>query len=475
MRFSLAVVLVVVALAYAVALDGPFQFDDYATVATDPSTQEPAAWREGLGAHVRPLLKASFVATHAVGAPVDALPLVHRVGNIVIHLGVVTALYLLGRRVMATCVPIVGQRCADRAACAAAAIVGLHPLCTEAVSYIIGRSVCLSTLFAVLSMLLYIRARTVPEANGVAWMAAAMVAYGAAALTRETSALSLPLVYVLWEWARRDTEEPAFSARRFAAASRSAALPLVITTLVAAWMLAHDRYGFLLDVSQRIAFERLGEPSLIPAIEYFLEGFVLLRYPNIDPDIDPHALSALARVGWLTALGIISFGAWRVRVRRPYVFFGFAWTLSWLVPLYAVQVRHDAVSERHFYPAIWGLAFLLSVALEVFAGSGRVRQVLASLTTACVGAVLLIVTVTRNADYRSEVSLWEATSRGSPEKLRVLNNLGVAYMEAGRWDDAQSVFRRAIDIDPGYERARRNLDRAERRRLDDIPGAQMPQ
>jgi Flp pilus assembly protein TadD len=115
------------------------------------------------------------------------------------------------------------------------------------------------------------------------------------------------------------------------------------------------------------------------------------------------------------------------------------------------------------------------VALEVFAGSGRVRQVLASLTTACVGAVLLIVTVTRNADYRSEVSLWEATSRGSPEKLRVLNNLGVAYMEAGRWDDAQSVFRRAIDIDPGYERARRNLDRAERRRLDDIPGAQMPQ
>jgi hypothetical protein len=48
-------------------------------------------------------------------------------------------------------------------------------------------------------------------------------------------------------------------------------------------------------------------------------------------------------------------------------------------------------------------------------------------------------------------------------------------MEAGRWDDAQSVFRRAIDIDPGYERARRNLDRAERRRLDDIPGAQMPQ
>jgi tetratricopeptide (TPR) repeat protein len=69
----------------------------------------------------------------------------------------------------------------------------------------------------------------------------------------------------------------------------------------------------------------------------------------------------------------------------------------------------------------------------------------------------------RNLDYRSEVALWEAAHRANPDKLRPLVNLGNAYIEAGRWDEASRVLERALALAPDEPRVQRNLDRAARR------------
>lgn len=466
-----------VGLAYSAALSGPFQFDDYATVAVDRSAQSPAAWWANLSGHVRPLLKASFLATYALGEQVGNPPLAHHLGNLLIHLGTIVALYRLGRRVIATCAHHVDPSTGIPAAIGAAAVFGLHPIATEAVSYIIGRSMSLGTLLAVLSLLAYIRARTARKEPGCphtrTWMAAAMFAYAAAVLTRETMAV-LPLLYLLWEWARRDIGDDAFSAGRFADAAKAVALPAVLAGAVAFWMLTHLRYAFLLEFSRRIASARLFEPSLIHALEYFASGFALLRYPNIDPDVSLERVAVLARLAGLAVIIATGVLAWRLRRTRPHLLFGLAWVLAWLAPLYAVQVRHDPVAERHFYPALWGPAFVLSLEWALFARGGRVRRLGVAVASACAGLALLVATATRNSDYRTEVGLWEAAMRSSPAKLRVLNNLGVAYMEVGRWDDAEAVLRRAVEIDPGYARAQENLLRALHRRPDEIPGAEMP-
>jgi Flp pilus assembly protein TadD len=59
--------------------------------------------------------------------------------------------------------------------------------------------------------------------------------------------------------------------------------------------------------------------------------------------------------------------------------------------------------------------------------------------------------------YRSEVALWEDTTRRSPGKARAWNNLGYAYQQAGRFRDAEAAYLRALRVDPGYALARRNL------------------
>ena len=56
---------------------------------------------------------------------------------------------------------------------------------------------------------------------------------------------------------------------------------------------------------------------------------------------------------------------------------------------------------------------------------------------------------------------WEATARVSPDKARVHNNLGYAYAQAGRRDEAQHEYRRALQLDPQDYKARANLARLE--------------
>jgi tetratricopeptide (TPR) repeat protein len=67
------------------------------------------------------------------------------------------------------------------------------------------------------------------------------------------------------------------------------------------------------------------------------------------------------------------------------------------------------------------------------------------------------MTVTRNAYWRNELSLWTAvTDRLQTEPLPYLN-LGLALADAGRKPDAEAAYRRALALDPN-ETTRQRLD-----------------
>ncbi len=64
----------------------------------------------------------------------------------------------------------------------------------------------------------------------------------------------------------------------------------------------------------------------------------------------------------------------------------------------------------------------------------------------------------RNETYRSEVAFWEDAARKSPHKARVFNNLGYAYQQTGRLDEAEQAYLRALELDPKHPRAYWNLE-----------------
>jgi Flp pilus assembly protein TadD len=109
-------------------------------------------------------------------------------------------------------------------------------------------------------------------------------------------------------------------------------------------------------------------------------------------------------------------------------------------------------NDRQLYLALVGPAWVVAMLLL----GGPSPKLSAGLTAAIAG-VLLAVTAQRNGDYRTEVSLWEASAKASPGKARVWNNLGFARQTAGDLAGARTAYERALALDPEDVKARINL------------------
>ncbi len=451
-----------VVLAYLPGIAGPFQFDDYVTVATDPGARSLAAWWENLGFHVRPLLKASFVLTAVLGSAVGDLPTGHRLGNLALHVVATLAFYRLGVRAGAMLEPWREARGRNLQAIVAAAVFALHPLSTEAVSYLSARSSSLATLASVLALLAWMNAREARAGRRIAWLVAGLASWAVACGSREVAAVT-PVVGWLLEWLRPATgEDPRARRRRLLFLLGVVA---VAGLAFAAWMLAHPRYGFLLELSSRILAARAHEPAMATALGYLGCVAALACAPSIDPA--PAVASWPQAFALVAGLALAAVAAFRARGRHPMMLVAFAWAAVWLLPVYALPIRHDLVAERHAYPAVWSLGWLVAAAVATLAASAeRPLRIGGRALGLLLVAVLALLGAARNAEYRSEESLWEAAARDSPPKLRVLNNLGAAWIAAGRWEEAERALRAARALGPDHEIVEINLDRALRRSPD---------
>jgi len=131
-----------------------------------------------------------------------------------------------------------------------------------------------------------------------------------------------------------------------------------------------------------------------------------------------------------------------------------------LLPTNSLLPRLDVANDRQLYLASIGVFFAAGLAVQNWMLIAN-RRWLAIAFAAMLLLGLGIATVARNQTYGSEVALWEDAFAKSPGKPRVANNLGYAYQRAGRLAEAELAYKQAIELDPGYWRARINLDALE--------------
>jgi tetratricopeptide (TPR) repeat protein len=179
-----------------------------------------------------------------------------------------------------------------------------------------------------------------------------------------------------------------------------------------------------------------------------LPGLVL----NIDPDVRVPAAFAWRHAALLAAAAAAALAAWRQRATRPWLGFVLGWYALQLAPANSLLPRFDLVNDRHLYAALPAPLLALSLALAALRGRAVASVALVVLALAAGGR-----TVQRNADYRSELALWEATVRHSPAKARPWTNLGFARAAAGDADGARAAYRCALALDPSYRQAAWNL------------------
>ena len=418
----LLLILIVAVLVWPASLAGPFQFDDWNVIVEQPRVHGLSEWWASMPG-IRALLKLSYALNWVADPTAFSFHLV----NLLIHgINIVLVWYLLRAwpqldRIAVVCVTLV---------------FALHPVQTEAVTYISGRSVSLMSLLLLLSILCWLRGRGL-------WRLVAITCFLLAVAVRET-ALILPLVLFVWQ---------CLAGMRWRQALRE--LAPMGWLLLALALLGAPMYGALMEASlaTRGPLENLA--LQMDALRYLLLEPLLLLRNNIDPDLSQRPGFDVAWwISFLFLIAAVSF-AWRQRNRQPGIALAIAWFLLCMFPTNGPLARFDVVAERHLYLALIGPAVILVTVLRSI-----IPQRLVILPLAALGFILTLATVARITDYRSESALWEATARASPNKARVWNNLGHAYLVEKKPDRAIPALHRALELDPDFMRAEINLERA---------------
>jgi len=432
------VLALVVLLTYSGLWAGVFQFDDYRVIVGNPVLQSWSAWwaqdtRDLLG--IRPLLKLSYLlsATSAWG-----LSGFHAL-NLAVHL-------LCSVLVWAVSLEFLRQAGAPAwrvsAAMASALIFATHPVQTEAVTYISGRSASLMALFYLAALWVYARQRS----QGVNWRSQGLLGgLFLLALASKETAVTLPLALGVWELALGERNTRCIWQRQRLVWCLLAAVLLGFFS--SASYLAHMQRSWALNSwLGNLATQGVG-------LAYLLRQWCCPLWLNIDPDL-PLLHSGWAALGVASACIGLLFVLWKRCLKRPWILLGVLWFVLHLLPIYLLLPRLDVANERQLYLAAWPLGMLLaSEALRLLPQ----RLALGLLLVLC--GTLAWLTHQRNTLYHSEVALWQATARLSPNKARVFNNLGYALALEGRADEARQAYQRALQLDPQHLKARYNLQR----------------
>lgn len=418
-RRRTAAVALAAAVVHLPSLGGAFQFDDYNVIVNEPALRSVSALLAALAGGVRPLLKASYALNWALGPGTAGF----HAFNIAVHALNAALLYGIGR---VLCGRWLGTERAPGAALAAALLFALHPAQTEAVTYICGRSSSLMASFYLGAALLYLRGAPV----------LASAALFVLAVSVKETAITLPAALLLFDGRFDRRQLPVWLA---AAAGLLA-------------MLLSARYRDLLSYgfTQRGFMENL--LTQVNGVWYLIERLVTLRGLNIDPglpELSAWTPALASRAGALAAL--FGLGCSSLR-RRPEIGFGILWFFLQLAPTNSLVPRLDPANDRQLYLACWGPFLALAVA-----ASRALPPLRARIAAAVLMAVFAAASVARQLDYRSEVRLWEASVREAPDNARARNNLGLAYQEAGRREEALEQYRAALRLRPDYTKAGVNL------------------
>jgi len=432
-------VVLMVCLAYANALQASFQFDDWDVIVRDSRVQSLMAWWTSLPG-MRPLLKLSYALNHASGAGVAGF---HAL-NVLIHAGNGLLILFLVRRFAAQLGE--GPVTAGWLALATALIFVLHPVQTEAVTYASGRSTSLSALFALGSIAVWVKAR-VQAGRPVQMFLVSPLLMLAAMATKESAAI-VPAVLLLWE--ATDTSRP-FRWRGVFARTGMHWLLLVVGLVVALSLPAYRDFLATSLATRTVTGNLLAQ---VQGIRYLAGQLLNIDRMNADPAL-PVNLN-LDADGALTLVVLVILGALGLaNVRRfPLPAFAILWFFLWLAPTNSLLARLDLVNDRQLYVALAGPALLLAAAIRRLA---TYQPRFAVIAFVLVLGLTGLATHLRNEVYRDEVTFWRDVVGQSPHNARAFNNLGVALADQCDLPRAEAAWRRALRLDPGYVRAAVNL------------------
>jgi tetratricopeptide (TPR) repeat protein len=328
-----------------------------------------------------------------------------------------------------------------------AVLFATHPIHTEAVAWIAGIPDLSYTFFSLLSLYLYMR----DEEGTKGMYRLSVLSFSLATLCKEP-ALTLPILLMAYD-SIFGTKAKGYMPfiKRY--------LPYFLVAGAYLGLRYHALGGFS---PQRPHIVLSAYEYIINVFPLFVQYVETLLLPfNLNAFHVLHPISSLFETGGMVSLTVTAaFVAVTVMAfkKKSKVCFGlFVIALPLLPSLYIPAVGENVFAERYLYLPSFGFVLLIALALS-WAKAVKPGLVPGMVIIALAVAILYSVgTVSRNAVWRDNVTLFTDTVRKSPDAALPHLSLGNAYLNQNRLDEAVNEFIAALKLNPDDAVAHYNL------------------
>ena len=434
--------------AYSHILHAPFHYDDHELMLEHELTQSPLL---SLKAVLNKNIKAISYFTFALNYQISRTdPFGYHLINLLLHIFSSFFLYCVVKALLDT--PILKEtpfpKEKKKIALFIALVFLLHPLQTQAVTYIWQRTECLSGFLYLAAYLLYLTGRLKKRRlHYVSSLVLFVIGFFAKGII-----ISLPVLILLTEasfFDRKDREKILWG------------LKLAAGCLVAFILMTFIPFGPLQNVLHSLHCTFMHVTGMQLSQIYFLTQFrvipqyIRLLFIPVGQNLDYYF--PMSQTGWnlSTILGflfvclVLLLAALTFRKKR-FLSFGIWWFFICLLPTTFIY-REPIWEHRLYLPAAGFAIFLAGLCFRVKETKRRDAFVIIMVCLFCA------LTIQRNFLWKDPLLLMEDTVRKSPNKARPNQVLGMLYRRAGKLEQAEYYLKKALSIKPNYPEAYNNL------------------
>ncbi len=371
-------------------------------------------------------------------------------------------------------------------------IFAIHPIHTEAVSWISGGNYSLSSLFFIASFIFYVKSY-----DSILDLMISVLFFVLCFFTG-TSVVALPIMFILYDIFFREKNKQNGKLQRLRI--------LVLLIIFAMALMFIATFVFNKNKFMHLIFYYRGFSYLIVVAKAFVYYLKILYLPLARGLFHPFAYNTLKiqelSPVFFSALAILSVAIvtfFKCRKNFKPVSFGIMWFFVAYAQYSNVVPICNIISERYLYLSSLGFcvltAFLFLKVWEVINQNKQYKRIL-RMAAVCALALFLasysFLTMKRNFEYNNIVTYWESNINNfkdgylvynnlagtfyamgdldnaiaycwinlliNPDQPHVWCNLGKVYREKGDFKQARDCYTKALEVDKGYFPALKALE-----------------
>lgn len=323
----------------------------------------------------------------------------------------------------------------------------IHPVQTEAVSYVSGLSDPLYVMFGMLSLTFFLKKYELQK-----WYILSLIFFFLSILSKETGLVFGGLLFSLWLIFDR-------SRKGFCMLLPFAGVGLL-------YILFHFKFVNELDIKAVWGNTEYANSLLVRMLTFIRNLYTyigLLFFPKdlfMERDESIVIQTQVMNIylfGFIGVNGIIAGALYKLKEKLTFfniILFSY---LSFFVSfsIYSGIVLINGIFYEHFLylPLVFFFAFLF-FCLEKFINRKTVFVFI------ILSILLILRSYLRQFEWIDPIIFYEQTAVRAPKSIRINNNLGIAYAETGQIDKAIEQYKKTIPLDPSIPNTYHNLANA---------------